>query len=324
MSVDCPHAKIRRINELQVSTPLIAPSFSSRGFHYISDVWEEFQHKLYGVCLVSAYDIADARIPQDATDMVNVVIVDSGRYETREELTSSNLHASPRDHGWTRLRYHEAVKDIGHKGNVILVNFDEIGGLQTQLERATEDFSQAPHAVSDFLIKPADLNEDVNLAKLIRHRETIRQFGIIGITARELGNSFLRRCRAVVTLRNYLHDAALNTPIHVFGAINPYEVLTYFLCGADIFDGLNWLRLTFRRHASTPVHESVMEDMKWDLTDQDLLSGEWTRNLNTLYRLQTALHVYVASGDLGSLEEEFPLAKQAAHIAEIAGAEIRK
>ena len=275
MDVDCPHADIRRINKLQVSTPLIAPSFSSRGFPYISNVWEEFNHKLYGVCLVSAFDVAEGRIPADVADVVNVIIVDSGLYETSEDHSAGKLHTPPRAGEWTRARYHDSVRNIGHKGNVILVNFDEVGGMEKQIERASEDFSYASHAVSDFLIKPADLGEDVNLPKLIRHRETLRQFGVIGISAREIGNSFVRRCSSVVTLRNILNDAALDTPIHVFGAINPYEVLTYFLCGADIFDGLNWLRLAFRRHASVPVDESAMEDMKWNLTDLDLLTGEW-------------------------------------------------
>ncbi len=322
MDVEYPHADIRRIHKLEVSTPLIAPSFSSRGFPHISNVWEEFKHKLYGVCLVSAFDVAVGRIPADATDVVNVVIVDSGLYETSKEYSSGKLHASALTGEWTRARYHDSVRDIGQKGNVILVNFDEAGKLEEQIERSSEDFSHAPRAVSDFLVKPTDPTGLVNLPKLTQHQEALRQFDIIGITAREVGNSFLRRCGSVVTLRNLLNDTGLSTPIHVFGAINPYEVLTYFLCGADIFDGLNWLRLAFRSHASLPVDESAMEDMKWNLTDLDLLAEEWTHNLRFLYQLQEALRRYAANGDLASLIEEFPLARQAAYIAEIAGAEI--
>ena len=324
MNIEYPHAGNRRIDKLEVSTPLIAPSFSSRGFPHISNVWEEFKHKLYGVCLVSAFDVAEMRIPADATDMVNVIIVDSGLYETSEEYSSGKLHASALTSDWTRVRYKETVRDIGQKGNVILVNFDEIGKLEEQIERSSEDFSYAPHAVSDFLVKPTDPSGLVNLAKLVHHQEELRQFDIIGITAREVGNSFLRRCSSVVTLRNLLNDMRVGTPIHIFGAINPYEVLTYFLCGADIFDGLNWLRLAFRSHASLPVDESAMEGMKWNLTDLDLLAEEWTHNLRFLYQLQEALQRYAANGDLTCLIDEFPLARQAAYIAEIAGAEIRR
>ena len=322
MDVEYPHAGIRRIHKLEVSTPLIAPSFSSRGFPHICEIWEEFKHKLYGVCLVSAFDLAEARMPADATDAVNVAIVDSGLYETREGHSSGKLHASELTSEWTRARYRESVRDIGQKGNVILVNFDEAGKLEEQIARASEDFSRAPDAVSDFLVKPKGPKGLVNLPKLIHHQEAMSQFDIIGITAREVGNSFLRRCSSVVTLRNLLSELGLCKPIHVFGAINPYEVLAYFLCGADVFDGLNWLRLAFRSHASLPVDESAMEDMKWNLTDLDLWAEEWTHNLRFLYQLQEALQRYAANGDLVSLIEEFPLARQAASIAEIAGAEI--
>ena len=324
MDVEYPHADIRRIDKLEVNTPLIAPSFSSRGFPDVSNVWEEFKHKLYGVCLVSAFDIAEGRIPADAPDMVNVIIVDSGLYETRREYRLEKLHGSAMNFDWTRDRYKETVRDIGQKGNVVLVNFDEVGKLEEQIKKSSENFFYAPHAVSDFLVKPTDPTVLVNVPKLIHHQDALKQFDIIGITAREVGNSFLSRCSSVVTLRNLLNDMGTDTPIHIFGAINPYEVLTYFFCGADIFDGLNWLRLAFRSHASLPVDESAIEYMKWNLPDQYLLAEEWTNNLRFLYQLQEALQRYAANGELACLIDEFPLARQAAYIAEIAGAEIRR
>ncbi len=325
MGVECPHARVRRVHKLDVRTPLIAPSFSSSGFPYVSDIWEEFKYKLYGVCLVSAFDVAGGRIPADAADMVNVVILDSGLYESSKGADESGkLHAPLLTGDWMRESYHEVVRGIGERGNVILVNFDRVDRLEDQIERASEDFSHAPHAASDFLVKPTDLTAMVNLSRLLQHQEALRQFSVIGITAREIGNSFLKRCSAVVSLRDLLNDVGLETPIHVFGAINPYEVLAYFLCGADIFDGLSWLRLAFRNHASVTIDESAMEYMKWNLSDLDLFTGEWTRNLRFLYRLQEALRRYAANDDLESLIEEFPIARKAAYIAETAGAEIRQ
>ena len=324
MEIEFPHANVRRIHRLDVTTPLIAPSFSSCGFPDVLHIWEEFKHKLYGVCLVSAFDISKGHIPEDTYDSVNVVIVDSGIYETNCEHISGDLHTKTQAIKWTRARYHEIVQGIGNRGNVILVNFDQPGRLEDQIERACEDFSNAPEAASDFLVKPIDSTGLVNLPKLIQRKETLRQFNIIGITAREIGDSLLARCSSVVTLRSLLNDSGLYTPVHIFGAINPYEILTYFLCGADIFDGLNWLRLAFRNHASMPIYEAAMEDMKWNRIDRDLLIEEWTDNLRFLFQLQEALQRYALYGDLDSLIEQFPVARQAAHIAETAGAEIRR
>lgn len=324
MQTENPHTQVRRVHKLDVGTPLIAPSFSSRGFPYVSDIWEEFRHKLFGVCLVSAFDIAGGRIPASVVDMVNVVILDCGLYEAKKGLIESGyLYTPPSAADWTRNQYREVVKSTATGGNVILVNFDHVGKLEDQIESASGDFLLVPHAASDFLIKPADETEWVNVAKLSQHLEALKQFSVIGITAREAGTSFLKRCSSIVMLRDLLNDADIDTPIHVFGAINPYEVLAYFFSGADIFDGLNWLRLAFRENGSIPIDESAIENTKWNLSDIDLLTGEWTNNLRFLYRLQEAMREYAANGGLKSLEEEFPIARRAAQIADIAGAEIR-
>ena len=206
----------------------------------------------------------------------------------------------------------------------MLVNFDHIGSLEDQIDRASKDFSIAPHAASDFLVKPADATEWVNTPKISQHLEALKQFDAIGITARESGDSLLKRCSSMVTLRDLLNSAGLDTPIHVFGAINPYEILAYFFCGADIFDGLNWLRLAFRSDGSVPIDESALEDMKWNLQEADLHSEEWTNNLRFLYGLQGALKEYALNGSFEPLVEEFPIAQRSARIAEIAGAEIQK
>ena len=312
------------MNKLDVGTPLIAPSFSSRGFPYVSDIWEEFRHKLYGVCLVSAFDVARVRIPADMSDMVNVVILDSGVYETKAGepgLIAPEVSLSP--DAWTREQYFEVVHSVGHQANLMLVNFDHVGWLKNQIDLAVEGFSMASCAASDFLVKPAAPEELVNVPELAQFADALKQFSVIGITAREAGGSFLERCRAIIMLRDLLDDAGLDTPIHVFGAINPYEVLTYFLCGADIFDGLNWLRLAFRNSGSMPIDETATEEMNWNLTDWELQAIQCTYNLTLLFRLQQAMQEYATTGDLESLVNEFPIARGAARIADIAGAEVR-
>src|SRR5438876_12306842 len=40
-------------------------------------------------------------------------------------------------------------------------------------------------------------------------------------------------------------SAGLETPIHIFGSLDTVTTPMYFLAGADIFDGLTWLRFVF-------------------------------------------------------------------------------
>ena len=325
MGAEYIHAQMRRVDKVNVPTPLIVPSFSSRGFPNLTNIWEEFSDKLYGVCLVSAFDVAQGDIPRNVSDLVNVVVWDSGSFETSSGHTDFNGHhvaSTPAE--WTRKQYREALKNIGEGSNAIVVNFDEIGTLEDQISNASEDFSLVPYAASDILVKPADEMEWVNLPKLGLYLDQLAQVSVVGIAAREAGDSLFTRCCSIVMLRDMLHEAGLDTPIHVFGAINPYEVLAYFFCGADVFDGLNWFRCLFRSSGSIPIGDSATEDFRWNLTDSDLQMQVWSHNLRFLFQLQEGLQRFGAGGSLESLLEEFPVARKTARIAHIAGAEIRK
>ena len=287
MGTERPHAQSREIEKVEVQTPLIVPSFSSRGFSQVSEIWEEFRHRLYGVALVSSLDVAEGLIPTDVTDTLNFTIYDSGLYETSDQfMSASGEHILPYSTDWTRSQYHKTVTEIDNTANFMLVNFDHRGRLEEQLEFASEDFSIAPNAATDFLLKPERATEIVNISKLASCTQALGQFDVVGITEREAGNSLVKRCRSVIMLRNILDDACLDIPIHIFGAITPLEILTYFFCGADVFDGLNWLRSSFKTTTSVPIEEVAFEKPNWNVSEFDLLDVERTRNLRTLYRLQ--------------------------------------
>ena len=318
------HAQSREIKSVEVPTPLIVPSFSSRGFPQLTELWAEFRHRLYGVALISSYDIAEQLIPAGATESVNLAFLDSGQYETNDQFVNlSGRHVPASSASWTRDRYHQTLTAIDKTANVVLVNFDHAGKIGDQVTSASEDFSVIPSAATDFLVKPEPNTGLVNVAKLTTHSEALEQFDVIGVTAREAGSALLARCRSVVMLRDTLTEAGLDLPIHVFGAITPKEILTYYFCGADIFDGLNWLRQAFRNLETVPIEDTAFEAMKWKEAEQDLFDAERTHNLRVLYRLQEALRQYSDSGDMEFLEKEFPNTRQAATLAEIAGAEIR-
>ncbi len=324
MGTERPHAQSREIGKVEVQTPLIVPSFSSRGFSQVSGIWEEFRHRLYGVALVSSFDIAEGLIPANVTDTMNLTVYDSGLYETSEQLASAGgEHTLPCSTNWTRSRYHKTIAEIDSTANIMLVNFDHRGILEEQLEFASEDFSIVPSAATDFLLKPEPATEMVNISKLALCTRDLNQFDVIGITAREAGNSLIKRCRSVIMLRDILNDACLDMPIHIFGAITPLEILTYFFCGADVFDGLNWLRLSFKTITSVPIEEVAFEKPNWNISELDILDVERTRNLRTLYQLQDRLRLYGTTYNFENLKDELPAAHKAAEIADIAGAEIR-
>ncbi len=319
VSIEMRQAQTRRVAGLGIATPMIVPSFSSRRFPDVAMIHAAVSHNLYGVSLVSAPDVANGFLPAEALLATNVVVLDSGGYETNNVYPTQELCSC--DNQWSLERYRTSVADIQELANVVAVSFDRYSGLESQIEGASEDMSIAQTASFDFLIKPRSGQQIVNIAELSRHVMQLSQFPVIGVTAREIGYSFLNRCRSIVTLRTILDESQLAIPIHVFGAIRPFEVLTYFLCGADIFDGLDWLRFEFRPGNDIPLDSIAWEHMQWIQPDEALRWNSWSNNLNFLYRLQQAIREYATGGDFDDLTDEFPDAIGAARIAHLAGAQ---
>ena len=277
------------------------------------------KHWLFGVCLISAWDIAKGNIAGDAMLETDVVILDSGGYEANGYMSVGSRHNS-----WSESQHRSVLSTMDKSANVIAVSFDRQTSLEEQIRGALTDVEWAPDAASDFLVKPTLPGGLVNIPGVGKFSSSLGTFDVIGVTAREIARSFIGRCRAIVMLRDILDSAGLDLPIHVFGAITPYEVLAYFLCGADVFDGLNWLRLAYRRDKLITMEEAAFEAAGWNQNDSDLYLTEWTNNLAYLYRMQESMRAFAGTGDLARLSSELPIATKIARIAEIAGAELHQ
>lgn len=63
---------------------------------------------------------------------------------------------------------------------------------------------------------------------------------IIAIPERELGSSILERAQTIKRIREEINKTKMSIPLHLLGTGNPISILIYTLCGADIYDGLEW------------------------------------------------------------------------------------
>lgn len=96
-----------------------------------------------------------------------------------------------------------------------------------------------------FLLKPETETQfllDESLKAVIADPAQLAGFDMIGITEKELGRSMLDRMVQIARLRSAMDAARINIPIHVFGSLDPISVCLYFVAGAEIFDGLTWIR----------------------------------------------------------------------------------
>jgi len=307
----------RVIAKVGVETPLLLPSFSSRGFPGVAAIIDALRVDVSSACLFSAFDVAHGFAPSDFLGIADVVCVDSGGYETTASAVAVDCYlpdAAQAD--WTRERYRSFLRSSVASviTNVIAVSYDTYASVDEQVEQAREDFAGIPGAATDFLLKP-ETRGDV-LRSVGALAPSLRSFDVIGITERELGTSALERCRSLIALRRALQEAGLDTPIHVFGAITPAAVTTYFLSGADIFDGLNWLRVALDEPWGASSSEFAVTGGLTELDDEGVLLVLWRRNLRALQRVQRALRRFSSDGDRLALSEALPFAALALAVAD--------
>src|SRR5207253_10125437 len=91
---------------------------------------------------------------------------------------------------------------------------------------------------------------------LVSLEDRLEALEIVGIAEKELGNSVVKRLKTVVELRDILDDAGVSAPLHIFGGLDPLFTPLYFAAGAEIFDGLAWLRYAF--HDDLSVHRDSL------------------------------------------------------------------
>ena len=84
------------------------------------------------------------------------------------------------------------------------------------------------------------------LNSIIDHIELLQQFDIIGLAEKELGKSTLDRMVNISKLRKVMDEKGIVRPLHIFGSLDSVSTPLYFIAGADIFDGLTWLRYSYK------------------------------------------------------------------------------
>lgn len=289
----------REVSTAGVDTPLLVPSFSSRGFPNLGALYDFLRSEVPEASLVSAYDLHHRFLPLASVNGSDVVVVDSGGYEAKPTYDPDEAYVDDRrGKAWSLEQYRSVVDGLEPFSRFVVVSFDHAGPLPLaeQVASARSLFAGYPQYASDFLVKleAADV-PFVNVDGIVADIETIAgSFCVLGITEKELGGSMLERCRNVLKIRDALRAMGSEKPIHVFGCLEPLSILSYFLCGADVFDGLSWLRFAFsypEGHVSHGVTDAVVRG-EWRYPDGELRAVRWVRNLGVLRDLGEAMEDY--------------------------------
>lgn len=298
--------KCRSVSPLGIRTPLLVPSFSSIGFPFLQSMYDALVPYV-DCCLVSAYDIWQSRLRLTTETLPRIVWLDSGGYETKMEMIGDHdADAESTRKSWNADKLKSVVAGLPETDALVLVNLepDRLATVQDQVSAGADFFRSFPGAGKDLLIKPAPAWENYimpdGLAPFLP--SIVSCADILGITDKELGDSMQQRCTNLIGLRKALDAVAPDFPIHVFGVLDPLTVSIYSLCGADVFDGLSWLRYDFAGGGARCPGQSLFDEPYWQSSEAEVEGAVDRSNVHLLRQLQGELRTLAQDGDVPCLE----------------------
>ena len=311
-------------NSVEFSTPLLIPSISSLALapvplgstpegepklmHYSEIHSELLAPEVEESLLVSAYDIEHglltrvdafkADFKQSDYARPRVLLIDSGGYEKQGIPPGSSFTGNAGGPlPWEKEDHVRVIDSLDPDAVPAVVNWDSTEPYAEQIQGARDFFDNRERLGSVFLLKSPEGCEFHNLQLLSAEDvAALGTFDIVGVTEREIGDSVHDRLVNIAKLRKSLDEAEVATPIHVFGGLDPLLTPLYFAAGAEIFDGLGWLRYAYR------------EGVAMHLAAGGLLSGNvkerrrsaeitiWRQNLTEIGQLSTNMRTFAENG----------------------------
>jgi hypothetical protein len=323
--------KSREVSIIDTSTPLIIPSFSSRGFPEFKSIYEVTKDYILDISLISAYDI-HYKLQNVDIYASNIIFIDSGGYETKliKSLVNSDDVYALRDNSkildWSPELHQIVLDDLQPLSQLVLISYDESESHEstlTQIEIAKSFFKKYPNYASNFLCKPETSESPlINFDGLFEHAHHLDSFSILGITEKELGTSILERCCNLLKIRSILNEKGIEIPIHVLGCLDPILIISYFFCGADIFDGLAWLRYAFLEGITLYQSTAALMQANWHYTDLELNQLYSIKNLQSLNSLSHAMHKFSQTRDIQEFSDWGKIMPQVLGLVEKAGLKV--
>jgi hypothetical protein len=296
--------KIYQGDQQVADTPLLLPSFSSKGFPDVQRIMRFMSGFITSGVLVSAYDLHYEHLRVKKLVFPEIVFLDCGGYEARVEHDLSESYGRAyKPKRWNRQFYERVLKGWTPTVPTVAVTFDSpVQFLKTkaQIQQARDLQVAHPRFLWDLLITPENKKADfISVETLIKNVDLLRPFPIIGFTEKQLGKSVWDRMVSLAKLRIAMDEAKVEAPIHIFGSLDTLSTVYYFIAGAEIFDGLTWLRFGYHEGSTiyTQNYGMIRDDDGLHRNLEDQYYDMWTHNYYYLVKLRTQMINFSSSGD---------------------------
>lgn len=280
-------------------TPILIPSFSSR-IPKVEKIFRASEELIDGPILISAYDVKHGHL-KPPFDFGNAIFLDSGGYEASIDSDLSDVSSLPaQGKDWTESEHLTVLSEWASKVPAVIISYDHPKvrlPLQQQIAAAAV-LPLPKNALREILIKPE--TEDQHFIQVDSIRKNIHglsKFDVIGVTEKEIGNSVLERMEHLATIRLALNKAGIVSPIHVFGSLDTITTLFYFVAGADIFDGLTWLRYAFADGRTVYRQDFGITDLGIAAKFPRVEALCWARNYQYMKEMELQMRRFLKGND---------------------------
>jgi hypothetical protein len=294
-----------RLNGKEIErTPLLVPSFSSKGFPEIRKIIEYSSEIIEGPMLVSAYDLHYGMI-ETPFDFASLLFLDSGGYEASKDAELSDF--GDKDHiprCWSQEMHEAALANWKPSVPSVIISYDHPKAklsIKEQVARAEAMAKSRSDVIREILLKPeTEAQTLLQIDSVIANIHRLAGFDAIGVTEKEIGNSVFSRMQNIAKLRIALDKAGIDVPLHVFGSLDTVTTPLYFLAGADIFDGLTWLRFAF--HQGQTLYKQNYGALHLGVrTTAHVIDGRcWNNNYYYITELELQMRRFLNNADFGS------------------------
>jgi hypothetical protein len=326
------NSTIKHPNGTELQTPLFVFSFSSKGFRFkkkkkkknpeenpeeyseVVDLVKSASEYLSDTVLLSAYDLKyyfpEPKKMRKAGFVPKLVFLDSGGYETIEDHDMAEAYKYPVSiNEWNKDDHEKVINSWPEYLPAVIISYDH--GNETrrtfkqQVKNAKILFSKYPGHLNNFLIKPNKKRTMLNIQEIVDNAMMLKDFNIIGMAEKELGESIVDRMKNIKAVRSALDSHKISAPIHIFGNLDPLTSIMYFLAGAEIFDGLSWLRFGFHEGRAHYVQNS-------DAIRRRFLEKDYLNQRQTL--VENIIYMRTLQAEMKAFLKEFPEKKEGAFV----------
>ena len=177
-----------------------------------------------------------------------------------------------------------------------------------QLKDACRLFERIPGTYLRDIVLHVDQSTDVkSLTQDVRRFEGC--FDVLGFTEKEIAGTWFKGINFIDKLRKELSgELGVYVPIcwHLFGCFDPKSIINFFLVGADIFDGLSWLRYFINNRSTLYIREyealvPFSQHSQLSFYHPEVIVAN---NIEELQRLRNDLSYSAVSGDYSSFQDE--------------------